>query len=577
MMTPMRMTRMGLPVAGVAVALCLGAAACGLPAAAAPDSGTVAAEAATGSVAAEAATGNVAVETATGSVAAETKPGGADIDSGQRRIANLAFAGGEGAVVLGSVRAANSLTAFGLHVSPRYMTSVGDLDAAVLGGYVNLPSTTGGLAGAQISLQARLTPDVVALADMGPVTSLGLRGPLWSGPAAAVGWDVRYRSEIYFAAQPGFGLSSPGFGLMPGFPGGSSQGAEFALDGSYDWNSIRVYSSPFAAAMTNRNSAGLVAGADYELGPLTVGYGATVQSNFLNPVSGAAIQPLEVRHSAGLRWAIADWLYLQANFHFLPGDTYGIPSQTLLAGVGTRLLGSFEAGPPEGAIAQAGSGEAGDPLDPADLLGPGDPGLPGASDKAASVSVKGRVLDSSQPGGNPGRPLTVGLKVLTRKGWTNVPETARTDAAGNYVFHGLPGGRYQVVYRDEGLLPGGAGAAVSEDVAIRPHRPAVADLDVAWNAASISATRTGNRVEVSWPAKPGAPDAVFEVILKYAPDDSVVLVSPQTSRSRTTIEIPGEIRGRKLCYTVKYWKRGGQFQGANYYGQSTYKVLEESK
>ena len=38
------------------------------------------------------------------------------------------------------------------------------------------------------------------------LTEIGLRGPFFLSPAFDLGWDTRYRSEIYFTNDPGFGL-----------------------------------------------------------------------------------------------------------------------------------------------------------------------------------------------------------------------------------------------------------------------------------------------------------------------------------------------------------------------------------
>ena len=91
----------------------------------------------------------------------------------------------------------------------------------------------------------------------------------------------------------------------------------------------------------DRLSASVVTGADWDLGVMTLGYGATLQANVLNPTSATPFAPFEIKHHIGLRTFIDDWTYLQANVRLQPSDTYGIADRTVLAGIGTRLFGSF--------------------------------------------------------------------------------------------------------------------------------------------------------------------------------------------------------------------------------------------
>ncbi len=245
---------------------------------------------------------------------------------------------GAGAVATGSVLIADSLTAAGLHVAPHYLGRAGDVDIGLLGGFASFPTMGGGLAGGKIGLQARMDDSLALLADLGPVTAVGLRGLVWSDLGARVGWDARFRSEIYFAVAPGFGLTKAGFGLIPNFPGAQSNGVELALDGEYRWNAFRFYASPALVAMSNRTATGLSGGADVVVGPVTLGLGSSLQANVLNPAGAALpIEPFELRHSAGVRLFLNDWSYLQATYHLVPADTYGVPSSTVLAGIGIRM------------------------------------------------------------------------------------------------------------------------------------------------------------------------------------------------------------------------------------------------
>jgi len=47
-----------------------------------------------------------------------------------------------------------------------------------------------------------------------------------------------------------------------------------------------------------------------------------------------------------------------------------------------------------------------------------------------------------------------------------------------------------------------------------------------------------------------------------------------TVGAKGSFRISSKLKGRKLYYFVKYWKKGGEFKGANYYGQSKPRVLQ---
>jgi hypothetical protein len=468
------------------------------------------------------------------------------------------FGGTVGTLATASVRAATSLTAGGLHIAPRYLTRTGDVDVSALGGFVNYPSSGGSLAGAQLSLQARLADGLVWLGDLGTRTSFGLRGPLWGDEQVTVGWDAHYRSDVYFYLDQGFGLSPAGFGLVPGMPGSWSQGAAAAVNGEYAWGPLRAYLSPTLAILSNRTSAGAALGLDWDLDRLTVGYGAALG---YNAVANGTTTTFEQRHSAGARIYLTDWAYLQTNAHYQVADAYGEPTLAVLAGVGTRLLGNFTTPPVRVAAEPEPTPEP----------------EPAATPEAEWDSLKGRVYHSLLPGGDPGKPLTVALKIRKGMNWVNAPETTRSDAQGRFVFHRLPDGDYQVVYRNEGGLDQVAGAAVSESARVREHYTRIRDLDVAWDERTITGTIKGNTVEVSWPPKATVKNLVYEVILKYAPEEPYIVGSPVSPQTSTRFDVSDEVKGRKLYFTVKYWKKGNKFMGASYYGQSDYQVLEVVK
>jgi hypothetical protein len=233
-------------------------------------------------------------------------------------------------------------TASGLNLAPHYLGGIGDLDISILGGFVNFPATEAGLAGGKLSFQARLLDGLGLLADLGHVAAVGLRGPLWADYGLSVGWDARFRTEVYFSATPGSGLGEPGLGLLPGFlPGGESRGVELALNGEYSWWQLRMYASPVVALATNRSGLGIAGGADVALGPVALGLGTAFNANLANHYPEVLIENFESRYSAGMRLFLNERAYLQANYLHSPADTYGIGSQTFLAGLGVRLFGTF--------------------------------------------------------------------------------------------------------------------------------------------------------------------------------------------------------------------------------------------
>ena len=507
-----------------------------------------------------------------------------DIDQAEdEALARLAFAGGVISAATTSVRAANSLTAAGLHVAPRYMSRNGDVDVSALGGYAGFPTLGGNLVGAQFSIQARLSDGLVALADTGHMTSIGLRGPIWGDESFTLGWDARYRSDIYFDVDEGIGLSAPGFGLVPGFPGVAAQGAELAINGEFALDALRFYLSPSLLTMSNRLAPAAAIGVDWDLDRFTVGYGASLQYNASSP-GGAVSQAFEQKHSVGARFYLFDWAYLQANYHFQPADSYGQPSNILLAGIGTRLLGNFSV--PVVRVADRPAPEALPEPDPAPepTASPGPSPVPGVVVAPVAPtppvdwdSLKGRVVHSLSAGGDPGKPVTVGLKVQKGGKWVNAPFITRTDDQGNYVFHRLPDGNYQVVYRNDRALGAVVGAAVSPVAAVRARPTAIMDQDVARVEPGIRARIRGKTVTVDWPAKPGVRSPIYQVILKFSPSEPYIVGTPYGGKTTAKLEVSDEVAGRKLYYTVKYLKGGGKWEGANFYGQSNYKVVEVEK
>lgn len=457
-------------------------------------------------------------------------------------IAPPALAAGEqradqGMFRMTSASEPGSMTAAGLQVAPGYLGDPGEFDLSCLLGVVSLPRANTMLGG-HLSLQARLTDNLVLLADGGPISTLGVRGPLWDSGPFTLGWDARYRAESYPARASGMGLAAlPALGPLRLAAGSIAQGGLVAANLGYQWNDLAFYASPLAQLMSNRLAAGLALGADYRVAAFVLGVGAEFQQNLVDPAQATlGITPFESRYHAGMRYELTDKSYLQARYQFVPADTYGFSSHTILAGLGTRWT-----------------------------VAPAAPG--------GRISLKGRLFHSLMSGGHPGRPLTVSLKRASGNGWISAPQTTKTDASGNYHFMNLPAGTYEVTYRDEGLLANQAGAVVSEPVTVAAGRTPRVVMDLAWDESKFVGRLANRTVSVAYPAKPGFAPVSYETILKYAPEQPYVAGSPQTDGLTTSMEVSSEIAANKLYYTVKYWRQGGQFEGANYYGQSRYKLL----
>ncbi|MBO9540921.1 carboxypeptidase regulatory-like domain-containing protein [bacterium] len=480
-------------------------------------------------------------------------------------------------------RLENSLTAGGLNIAPRYLDRPGDVDLNLLGGFVNFPTTGGSLLGGQVGLQARLSDRLQLLANLGPLNEIGLRGPLWTGEATRLGWAAHYRSDLYFAIAPSFGLPAPMFGLVP-FPGSVGQGAELKLNAMHAWNGLSLYASPLVAVMSNRSMAGLDVGVDWTLDRWGLGYAAEYRRNVHNPRQAhGSLVDSELQHSVGMRFSLDERKYLQANYYHLPTDTYGITNQTFLVGMGMRLLGEVRR--PTLAVAPT---PAPTPV-PLATLAPATPApepdptptpSPTPAPRAVEAEVwrlEGRLFSSKLPGGNPGKALPVHLKRKEGRTFVNLELSTLTDASGNFVFDGLRGGEYQVVYRDRGELADSVGVAVSNAVAVRRNRPARVEMDLAWDEAALQDTRSNGAHVIAWSRKPGAPDAHFQGVVRSNPNDSRtdVVAFPKAPTTGTTGQFAAspQIEGRKLYYFVKYWKRGSSFNGATYYGQSKVRVL----
>lgn len=463
------------------------------------------------------------------------------------------------AVAEPSARLENSLTAGGLNIAPRYLDQVGDIDLNLLGGYLTYPSMQGGLGGGQFALQARIHDRLQVLANMGAQTEIGLRGPLTELSGARLGWDLGYRSDLYFLVPSGTGLSTP-FGLAT-YPGTAAHGVAAKLEAMYPLLGFDLFAAPVAAMMSNRTILGVDAGIDWSLGRLGVGYGLSFGANVYTPAQSESVVGSELQHSVGVRYNLDDRLYAQGNYYYKPSDTYGLPYQAALAGVGMRLLGSTPKAPvPE----------------PTPVPTPMPTPVPTPAPVVSEVplSVQGTFYHSLLPNNLVGKRLAVALKKEGANGFVDHPATTRTDERGRFEFRGLPKGRYQVVFRDQGLLPNTAGALVSEPVTVPSESVPTVELDLAWDESAFGETLVGDTETFTWSLKPHADDVVYQG--NVARDDENIIPFPEVAVTDTkaTLALSAELKRSKPRYIIKFWKKGGSFKGGNYYGQSRPRSLK---
>ncbi len=470
---------------------------------------------------------------------------------------------------LAELRLHNSLTASGFNMAARYLDRVGDVDLNLLGGYVNFPSTGGSLAGGQFALQARLAEALQLTANMGPLTEIGLRGPLWRQEGLTFGWDAHYRSDLYLYLEPGFGLARPMGGMVP-FPGAQGNGAELGLNAMSEWNGLSLYATPLLSVMSNRSAAGLIAGVDATLGRWEMGLAGEYRNNWHNPAgAGAIVVPNELAAQAGMRYFLNDRSFLQGYYRYAGADSYGIPAQQVLFGMGMRLIGTVQPKSeptPEPTPVPAPTPTPVPAPEPTPIV------LPTPKVRAG---LEGRIV---VPGSAEGKTLVVQLKRETPRGFVNIDTQTTADANGYFMFLDLEPGNYQAVYRSDGQLPGTAGVAVSEAVKVTSSGMSGVDLDVAWDEATIRETLTGDTQEVSWSLKPSAPDAFYQVIVRTDPNDSKtdMLSFPEspTDQNSGKFKVTDMLKGKKVYYFIKYWKKTGAFNGASFYGQSKVRTFE---
>ena len=473
-----------------------------------------------------------------------------------------------------SARTATSLGAAGMHIVPGYLENVGDIDASFRVGYIGFPTTQGNLLGAQVAIQARLAEGLALLADLGPRAVIGLRGPLAQDASWRLGWDARYRTETYFAVDPkqGVGLAAAGFGLVPGLPGAAAQGGELALDAEYALGDLRLDVAPALGVMSNRSLVGIKAALDWSLGDWVLGLGGSGEWVIANPGLGSAgIQTTEWLWTAGLRRFLSDASYLQVNYNYTPADTYGIATQTLLAGLGMRLVAMA---PPTPAPTPEPTPEPTSVPTPEPTLEPTPTPEPTPAQDPDSLSG---TIQSALDSGD-ARNVKVSLKVLTPKGWKDSGLTTLTDDSGHYVFHSLPAGTYEVVYREGSDHPTAAGAAVSAPVAVEDGKGITGDLDVTWDGRAVTSSLEGMTMSFAWPAKADIPGVIYEVVVKAPGVEDNIIGSPEITDTKVSFEVSPEIaRMPGLTFAVKYWEPGGKFMGSNRYGQTTFRPLTRGK
>ncbi|MBO9542321.1 carboxypeptidase regulatory-like domain-containing protein [bacterium] len=459
-----------------------------------------------------------------------------------------------------SERLENSLSTGGLNIAPRYLSRPGDVDLNLLGGAVTYPTNGSGLMGGQLSVQARITDGLQLLANMGPLAEVGLRGPIGTFQGWTVGWDARYRQDMYFVAASGTGLASTLFGVP--LIGASASGAEFKLNGMLPFSGFNLFVSPVAASLSNRSYLGLDGGIDWSWDRLGLGYALSYHANLINPAEGTAtLTPHELLHGMGIRYSLTDRHYLQANYLWQSADVYGLANQQILVGGGMRLFGETRKPAPV----------------PVAVATPAPTPIPTPAPVATPVTqrvvLEGRFVHSLSEGGNPGTPLTARLKYRKpgTKGFEKVEATTQTDAQGNFRFEDLPLGEYQVFFKDEGRLGNVVDVAVGDAVKVKPGITR-SEIDIAWDEQSFKAQLAGKTQTIDWADKLGVEDAVYQGLLRGTTGSQQLeflnfpeKVGPQSEGSFTLSEA---IKAEKVYYVIKYWKKDGLFNAETFYGQS---------
>ncbi|MNX11375.1 hypothetical protein D3C86_411350 [compost metagenome] len=471
------------------------------------------------------------------------------------------------------VRLENSLTSGGLNIAPRYLDHVGDVDLNLLMGFVQFPSTGGAVIGGQIGLQARVLDQLQLLANTGPLTEIGLRGPLFLSPSFDLGWDARYRNEIYFANDPGFGLNTP---LLPLFPGASAQGPEVKLNAAAKWGGFQLFVTPLAAWMSNRTVLGLEGGLDWAWRRWGLGYSMAYRANVSTPFPGSGVLPSEMQHGLGLRYSLDERTFLQANAYLIPGDSYGTANQMILAGFGRRIFGTFKAPAPLQAfvdqlplpkpvpVAVAPKAEPTPEPTPDPVV---EPVVVIAEPKPdPKPALRGRILHSLLPKAEPGIPVKLELKRRTEKGFALAPETTVANPDGSFAFESLPDGEYQLVYRDHAALPDTPAVLVSEAIRVASGIGAELTLDLAWDDRDFTEALLDGSGEVRW--TPLADGSIYQVLVNRQGKNILAFPEAGTEARSALVTLSKRAREQQPTTFVKFWKKGDAFSGKGFYGQS---------
>lgn|GEM_PF-6496069 len=205
----------------------------------------------------------------------------------------------------------------------------------------------------------------------------------------------------------------------------------------------------------------------------------------------------------------------------------------------------------------------------------------------AASALQGRLTFALNPNSNPDVSLKVGLKQKLAGGtaFSKIPTTADTDVSGNFAFNGLPDADYQLLYDDEGKVAASTfnttGVAVSDPVSVTASQSAIPQksMELSWdftNAApqpNASITRSASAA-FTFPAKPGLEgNADYQVTIYPTTDTSSGALKSGTVLNKASgnvtvnLDISTLTAGSRF-FVVKYYKAGGSFGGANFYGQT---------
>ena len=463
-------------------------------------------------------------------------------------------------------RLENSLTAGGLNIAPRYLDQVGDVDLNLLFGFGHFPTTNGIALGGQLGLQTRLLDQLQLLANAGPLTELGLRGPLFLSPMFDLGWDARYRSEIYFANEPGFGLSTP---LLTLSPGAAAHGPELKLNAAAKWGGFTLFLTPLAAWMSNRTALGLEGGLDWAWQRWGLGYSMSYRENVSTPFPGSGVLPRELQHGLGLRYSLDEKTFLQANAYLTPGDTYGTTNQMLLVGFGRRLFGTFKPPAPIQAFAE----QLPLPVVVEPIPEPAQTVIVPQPEPVVEPrpGLSGRILHSLLPKAEPGMPVKLELKRRTEAGFVLAPETTVTAPDGTFAFQSLPDGEYQVVYRDHAELPDTPAVLVSESVRVESGSGAELSLDLAWDESGFAEALVDGSGEIRWTKRDDG--SLYQVLVNQQGKNILAFPAEGTEDATTLVTLSKRAQEHQPATFVKFWKKGDGFGGKGFYGQSRLRPL----